>query len=212
MEMTTADLQFEEREAFRAATDTGLWDVLIASVMAMFAIAPLLSGTLGDFWSSAIFVPIWAGLYFGIRFARERFVVPRVGDARWGTYRKSRLKQLSVAMLVVNIVALVLSAIAFFAAERGIDGFWVFPLPFGLLVLLLFSLLAYAVSIPRFFLYGISLALGLLLGEFLFRQGLVTHHGFPVVYGTVAITIAVIGIVKFVRIVSSQPADVDRAQ
>lgn len=44
--MTITDLKVTERNAFRATADDGLWDLMIASVVAMFAIAPLLSGSL----------------------------------------------------------------------------------------------------------------------------------------------------------------------
>ena len=57
--MTSNDLAAAERRGFRSVVDTGLWDVMLASVVAMFAIAPLLSVRLGDFWSSAVFVPFW---------------------------------------------------------------------------------------------------------------------------------------------------------
>lgn len=206
-EIATADLKSEERDAYRAATDTGLWDILISSVVAVFAIAPLLSTRLGDFWSSAIFIPVWAVVYLGVRIVKDRYIAPRVGEVRWGPDRKSRLLKLSVAMLVVNIVAFGLGAVAYLATEWGYSDLWVMPVPFGLTVLVLFSLLAYAVSIPRFFFYGLLLAFSPLIGELMFRQGLVAHHGFPVVFGIAAIVIALIGVVRLARILKSAPQD-----
>ncbi len=204
-EFTSPDLRAEERSAYRAATDTGLWDILISSVVALFAVAPLLSAKLGDFWSSAVFVPVWAVVYLGIRLAKDRFVTPRVGEVRWGSARRSRLKKLGVAMLVVNVLALGLGVLAFLATERGYADLWVMPIPFGLIVLVLFSLLAYAESIPRFFIYGLVLAVSPVIGELLFRQGLASHHGFPVVFGIVAIGIALIGLFRLGRILKMRP-------
>ena len=40
-----------ERQVFRAAFSDGLWDIIIAGLLLQFAIAPLLSSSLGDFWS-----------------------------------------------------------------------------------------------------------------------------------------------------------------
>jgi hypothetical protein len=108
-------------------------------------------------------------------------------------------------MLVVNVLALGLGVLAYLATERGYSDLWVMPVPFGLTVLVLFSLLAYAVSIPRFFVYGLTLAVSPLIGEFLFRQGLASHHGFPVVFGIAAVAIALIGLIRLGRILRMRP-------
>ena len=108
-------------------------------------------------------------------------------------------------MLVVNILALGLGVSAYLAAEQGYSDLWVMPIPFGLIVLVLFSLLAYAESIPRFFIYGLVLAVSPLIGELLFRQGLASHHGFPVVFGIVAIAVALIGLFRLGRILRTRP-------
>ena len=53
-----------EGNLFRSAFQDGLLDIFLGSVILMSAIAPLLSPYLGDFWSSAVFLPFWAILYF----------------------------------------------------------------------------------------------------------------------------------------------------
>jgi len=49
-----------------AAASFGLWTLSLASVMAMFALASVLNGRLGDFLSFAAFLPVWAVLYLPI--------------------------------------------------------------------------------------------------------------------------------------------------
>ncbi len=208
--MDGTDLKAVERSAFKAAIDTGLWDVFIAAFPAMFAIAPLLSGTLGDFWSSAVFIPFFAGLYLALRIVQERVVVPRVGQVRWGSHRKARLKRFTVAMLAVNVFALVLGGVAFIAMGRGAGSLWMFPVMLGLTVLLGFSFAAYTLGLPRLFLYGLMLAGGPLIGEWLWRQGFASHHGFPVVFGTAAAVIAAVGVIKFVLVVRRTPPVLDQ--
>ncbi len=197
------NLKVVERSAFRAAVDTGLWDVLIAAFVAMLPITSLLSGTLGDFWSPVVFLPVLGGTYLAIRFVQQRVVVPRVGQVRWGSYRKARLRRFTVAMLIVNLVALALGSVAFIATQRGAGDLWVIPTTFSVIVLLVFSLAAYSLNLPRLFLYGLLLAGGSLIGEALFRQGHVSHHGFPVVFGTAALVIATFGVIKFALVVRS---------
>ena len=52
-------LREAERKAFRITHNDGLWDVLLGCYALMFVIAPYLSTSLGDFWSSAVFLPFW---------------------------------------------------------------------------------------------------------------------------------------------------------
>jgi hypothetical protein len=155
--MTTDDLKAAERRVFRTAVDHGLWDVFLASMVAMLAIAPLLSETMGDFWSSAVFLPVYAGVYLAIRLIREHVVVPRVGLVQFGSYRKNRLRR--------------------------------------------FTVVAYFLEIPRVFLYGVLLAVASLIGEWLFRRGYVSHHGYPVAAGVSAGVIAAIGLIKFALLI-----------
>ena len=43
----------------RAAADLGPWLLCLAGVAAMFLVASLLDHVLGEYWSFAIFLPIW---------------------------------------------------------------------------------------------------------------------------------------------------------
>lgn len=197
--MEQIDLVEAERRSFRAATDTGLWDIMIAAVISMLAVAPYLSPTLGDFWSSAIFVPVWIVVYLGLRLVRRHVVVPRVGMIRIGKHREGRLRRVSWVMLGVNVVALVAGIVA---ATRPVSvEAWAYPVALGVVMLVGFSLAAYYLDVPRYFVYGVMLVAAPALGEWLFQQGRVSHHGFPVVFGTAAILMTLGGILRFVRAV-----------
>lgn len=197
--MTDMDLVEVERRSFRAATDTGLWDILVASVVAMLAIGPFLSVPLGDFWSAAVFVPAWAAVFLGILVVHRRVVAPRVGTVRFGPYRQRRLRRLGVVGLVVNVVALAVGTVAALQAPSG--GQWTYPVGLALVMLVGFSLVAYYLEVPRYFLYGLLLALAPLVGEELFRRGQASHHGFPLAFGMAAVVIAGGGLLRFVRVV-----------
>jgi len=201
--MPRNDLKAVERRAFRSVVDTGLVDVIIASVLMMFAVAPLLSVPLGDFWSAAIFLPVYAALFLTLRVVRERVIVPRVGRVRFGPARTKRLLRFNLVMLTVNVVALVLSLLSYTAFERGAREVWGMPVTLSLTILLFLSFAGYFLNIPRFFFYGVVLAGGAMVGEWLFRQGYASHHGFPMVFGIAAITIAAVGLIKLAVLVRS---------
>jgi len=206
--MTDRDLDALEKATFRAATDDGLWDVIAAGFVAMFAIAPLLSSTLGDFWSSAVFVPAWGALYLAVRLVRARVVTPRVGVVRFGPPRARRLRLFATTMLAVNVVAFVLglaAAVAF--QENWIEGGgWGYPLVLALVCLLGSSLAAFTLNIPRYYAYGLMLAAATLVGEWLWRRDLAPHHGYPIVFGVAALVMAAVGIRRLIGQMRHYPA------
>jgi cation transport ATPase len=194
--MLESDLKSAERIAFTNTTDTGLRDLVIASCVSMLAIAPLLSESLGDFWSSAAFLPFVGAVYLLTRVIHKRVVAPRLGEAQWGPERKRQMKRMSVVMLTVNVVAFVLGIVAWFSVGRGASVEMVFPISLALIVLILFSALAHTWSVPRYFLYGAMLCVASLIGEWLFRRGYASQHGFPVAFGTTASIISLAGLVR----------------
>lgn len=206
--MTDDDLKRVERSTFRAAADTGLWDTFLASVFALFAIAPLLSSRLGDFWSSAIFLPVWAGVYLLIRLVHARVIVPRVGIIEVGSRRRARLRRFVWIMLAVNVVAF---ALGIFAATRPALGQnpvtqSVYPLALAMTLLIGLSLAAYFLEIPRLFFYGVLAAVAPLVGEELFQRGYASHHGYPIAFGALAAIIFVSGLVRFWRVMPPRVA------
>jgi hypothetical protein len=195
--MTENELKKLERATFLSTADTGLWDIYLASILSMLAIAPYLSVYLGDFWASAVFLPFFALLLWGIHLVKVRVIQPRLGIVEYGSPRQKKLRRLGVIMLVVNLAALLLGIVA--SVRFPMDQGHVFPIVLSLILLLGFSTAAFFLEIPRVFFYGILLAVAPLVGEELFQRGYVTHHGFGVAFGTCAVVILLAGIIRFVR-------------
>jgi hypothetical protein len=203
--MTDRDLKTLERRTFRTVIDDGLWDVVIATFFAMFAIAPLLSESMGDFWSVAVFLPVWLAVYLAVRVIRRTVVEPSIGTVRFGTERRERLRRLSLGLLVVNAAAAILGALAYIGVEMDWldlgDGSIGYPLGLGIAVLVGFSGAAFVTGIPRYYAYGLMLAVAPLVGEWLWRKDLAAHHGYPIVFGVAAAIIFIGGMVRFVAVV-----------
>jgi uncharacterized membrane protein len=191
-----------ERGTFHAAYDLGIWDILIASVLSMLAIGPLLSVSMGDFWAAAVFVPIIAAVYAVLWLVKRRLLVPRIGVVRLGTYRQERLRRLTLVLLVINVLAL--AAGTFFAFRYDAIGGLAPVIVLSVILLVGFSLAAYALNIPRFFLYGLLLAVAPFVGEWLWRRGYASHHGYPVVFGIGAATIAAVGLIRLFAVIRGQ--------
>lgn len=202
-----SELRDLEQKTFRTARDDGLWDVLIASVVSLFAIAPLLSDRLGDFWSSVLFLPVWLVVYLAIRLFRAHVVQSRVGIIALGEERRERMRKGSLVLLTINTVAFVFGVLA----SAGIGLGWlgiedpVYPIFFSLAMLVIFSAMAYITRIWRFALYGLLLATGPALGEWMWQQGWVEHHGYPVVFGAIALIMVVVGLIRLGTVLRAHP-------
>ena len=189
-----------EREVFRTITKDGILDIQIGSVLLIFAIAPLLSNTLGDFWSSMVFLPFWGLIFLGLRIIRKSQLKPRIGQVEFGSYRVKRLKNLNLIILVFNLAAFALGLLAFFNVFNVPGG-----LPLSILLLIGFSLGGYMVESPRFYLYGIFSAITPLVGEYLYNNHGFSHHGFPVVFGILAGGMILYGVFRMITIIRDFP-------
>lgn len=200
------DLKDADRKIFTTSFEDGLVDIFIASVVLMFAVGPFLSVYLGDFWSSFIFLPLWGVVYLILRWARKQVVNPRIGFVKYGPIRRKKLSIFTVVMLVLNTIFFVLGI---FSSLMPLGPGWQFILPFGAIVLILFSLAGYFLDLTRLYFYGIMLALAPVVGELLYRTFRVSHHGFPIVFGLSAGIIFLTGLLKFSTLLHDNPLPVE---
>jgi hypothetical protein len=201
---TPVSLKSAERRAFQSTFADGLWDVFIGCFALEFAIAPLLSETLGDFWSSAIFLPIWGLVYLAIWLVRKHVLAPRLGTVSFGKARQRKMRKFSLVLLVVNVLMLVLGVLAVLNFGK-IPGIGVASL-FSLFLLAGFSAAAYMLDHPRLYFYGLLLFVAPLVGEWLYANHGVAHHGYPVVFGIAAGIMILTGLALFVRVLINHPA------
>ncbi len=200
---TPVSLKSAERRAFQSSFADGLWDVFIGCFALEFAIAPLLSETLGDFWSSAIFLPIWGLVYLAIWLVRKHVLAPRLGTVSFGKARQRKMRKFSLVLLVVNVLMLVLGVLAVLNFGK-IPGIGVASL-FSLFLLAGFSVAAYMLDYPRLYFYGLLLFVAPLVGEWLYANHGVAHHGYPVVFGVAAAIMILTGLALFVRVLVNHP-------
>ena len=196
-------LKDAERKVFQSTFADGLWDIFISFFALQFAIAPLLSRTLGDFWSSAAFLPLWGGAYLIIRQIRKKVVAPRIGEVEFGAMRKTRLEKFTVTLLIINIIAFILGIVAalrFTSLPAGGP-----TLVLGLILLIGFSTAAYFLDFLRLYAYGLLGALGTQIGEWLYQNMGASHHGFPIVFGFTAGVMFLTGLVIFIRFLRDNP-------
>lgn len=199
-----------EKKAFTAAYGDGLWDILLGCFVLIFAIAPLLSVSLGDLWSSAVFLPFWALAYLAIRLVRRHVIAPRAGTAKFGRARKAKLRKLTVVMVAINLAALALGLVA--ASNLGRVSGHAFAPFLGLIILAGFSVAAHLLGFARLYLYGLLIGLSPLVGEWLYIYKRAAHHGFPLTFSITAAVMIVTGLVLFVRMMREAPLPVEAVE
>jgi len=192
-----------ERTVFRSTFQDGLVDIFIGCFTSMFAIAPFLSTKLGDFWSSVIFLPIWAIVFLVLWLIKKHVVKPRVGTVNYGSWRKSRMIKFNVIIFFILVISLILGVLSFVKFD-SMPG-WIHTARFSLIILIAFSVAAYFLDFTRLYLYGALLAFAPMIGELLYVYLKVPHHGFPITFGFASCLIMIPGLVIFIRLLREHP-------
>ena len=192
-----------ERKIFSIATHDGLTDIFLGCIFMMFAIAPFLSADLGDFWSSAIFVPFWAVIALAIWLIRRYVIKPRIGEVKFGAARKAKLRRFHIVMIIANAIALILGLWFSFSTEESSGS--IMTIRFGLICLAISSLAAYFLDYRRLYVYGLLAGLSPLIGEWLWAHGYASHHGFPITFGITASVMILTGLFVFLRLLRAYP-------
>lgn len=191
-----------DRKIFKTSFEDGLLDIFLASFVLMFAVAPLLSSTLGDFWSSFIFLPFWGLVYLVLWYLRRKVISPRIGTVKWGEMRKKKLRIGSIIMLVLNFLFLGLGIISFLTP---IESGFAMSIRFGIMILLLFSGAGYMLDYEPLYVYGLLITLALPIGEWLYQNAGFSHHGNPAVFGTLSVIMLLRGLYKLITLIKSIP-------
>jgi len=197
------DLDKLETNVFRTTYQDGLLDMFLGIILLQLAVGPLLTDIgLSDFGAAAVFIPIWLSallLFFQIK----RFITkPRIGNIKPGPVRKAKIVKVNIILLVI-LSAGFLIGLLYEDLSQSID--FLSPLTFSMMILLLASVSAYYFNIIRLYYYGILIAIAPLIGEILWRYGLVSHHGFPIVFGISSFVLITVGVILFIRFLHNYP-------
>lgn len=202
-------LKEAERNVFKMAVNDGLWDIFIGCFVLLFAVAPLLSNSLGDFWSTLIFLPFWALVFIVLSLVRKHVITPRIGIVNFGKYRKKKLTKFSYIMFIVNIVAFIVGT--FFAINFSLKSGFMYMFFFGFIILIISSTASYFLNFARLSIYGLLFLISLFGGEWLFATYKTPNRGFPITFGITAGIIIVTGFTIFFRLIRKNPIPINES-
>ena len=109
-------------------------------------------------------------------------------------------------VLVINVIFLFLGVVSFFRPNAS--GYTV-SIGFSVTMLILFTAAGYMLDFSFLYVYGILIALALPVGEWLYQNAGFSHHGWPVVFGTLSGIMFARGLYKFITLVKETPLQVE---
>ena len=157
------DLKKVEKQTYRFTFSDGIYDMAYGSLIVFIAIAPILREILYPSYIIFLILPSPLIIILGTRF----ITVPRIGIVKFNKKRtKSRNKigLLFAILLPITVILVVLTYLGFYNIKVG---GYIVPVGAGLFVLILLSLIAYILDYPHFYLYAISIGLGIPLATLL---------------------------------------------
>jgi|GEM_PF-1378760 hypothetical protein len=163
-------LQEIEKKAWNITHEDGIIDIVLGMLLIVFAVASVLRAQIG-LWYIPIVV-LCPGLFamLFISYGKRNITTPRIGMAKFGLARtasQKRTVRLSMVTLIILIVLVTLTALSTFdVISVKISGYKV-PLAIAAGVLVLLTVKARLLGIPRLEIYGIILGSCILSVEIL---------------------------------------------
>jgi len=202
-----------ERRAYQLGTSQdGLYDAFLGLFILLESTLPLLDGYGLPFPWNVIVVEILAFMILGgVFLGKKFFVAPRIGQVKFGSDRKKRLKRLSIGMAIILLLTVGLFVLTLLGTRSGslLDSpiQWPYKLDLvhtgaGIFILGIFSLLGYMNDYPRMYLYGTLFGFGYILSTYIQDQ---TRTLFYWPWAISGLVVAIIGLTLFSRFLQKYP-------
>jgi 4-amino-4-deoxy-L-arabinose transferase-like glycosyltransferase len=194
------DLKKVEKQTYQFTFTDGLYDMAYGSLLIFIAIAPILREILYPSYIIFLILPASLILILGKRFV----TVPRIGIVKFNQNRTKSRNKIGLLIAILFPITVVMVVLTFFGFFNIKVGGYIVPVGAGLFALILLSLIAYIMDYSHFYLYAVSIGLGIPLAELLepiFGEPL----DYIISFGISGILILVYGIITFVKFIKKYP-------
>lgn len=177
--MSDKNLTQASRRSIALTLKDGLWDVMLGSFFVLLAIQEPLEKRGLEIWVSYLPAILAMGLGLPIYYLLKRkFVVPRMGFVKISLRNNPTrrwLLGLAVALQMITLVIFILAFNGKLGNFISADSAWVIDAFFSVAIFGFFAFMAYTMSTPRLYLYGILLGLSPLMGFILNTDEVVSN-------------------------------------
>ena len=191
------DLKKVEKQTYRFTFTDGLYDMTYGALLIFIAIAPILREILYPSYILFMVLPPPLILLLGKRF----ITVPRIGIAKFNQNRTKSRKKIGFLIAILFPITLVMVVLTYLGLYNIKVGGYIVPVGAGVFVIVLLSAIAYILDYPHFYIYAVSIGLGLPLAALLkpiFGDPLHYIIGFGI-SGTFILIYGIITLVKFIK-------------
>jgi hypothetical protein len=202
-----------ERKTLALSFADGLWEILLGGMIVLIGLADTFEASGWPVWMS--YLPWLAFTVVGIavfNLLKQRMVGPRMGFVKIHLIRNKQHLRLFLAAIALQVVTLVILLLGINGSLENVlqdSPEWMMDAFFGLGVLVVFGMMAYATRARRFFLHGALLGLALPLGVMLREPEQATVPHPQVVAG---FFMALVGVMVFVKFLQKYPLPAEENQ
>ena len=191
------DLKKIEKQTYRFTFTDGLYDMTYGSLLIFIAIAPILREIF--YPSYIIFLILPASLILLV--GKKYITIPRIGIVKFNQNRTKSKNKIWLLISILLPLTVLMVVLTFLGAYNIEVGGYIVPVGAGLFALILLSLVAYFLDYPHFYIYAISIGLGMPLAELLepiFVEPLDYIISFGI-SGTLIFLYGTIALIKFIK-------------
>lgn len=205
-------LKDAERRAFRSVFQDGLWDIYLGLLLGTMGVGVLfasgsrsvLKGIIALFGFVCLcMLAFWAG--------KKYVTTPRLGLVKFSPRRKAKVRNVRVVLFLSALLGVVTLFIGLSPGPTSVPE-WAAHMPLAayiwvMQVLVVFSIGAYFLDVPRFYLYGVLYAMPFPAAIALDESGIVASGkvAFPLTFGASAGIMILVGLGLFVRFLREHP-------
>ena len=191
------DLKKIEKQTYRFTFTDGLTDMAYGSLLIFIAIAPILREILYPSYIIFLILPPSLIAIFGKIF----ITVPRIGIVKFNQNRTKSRNKIGLLIAILLPITVVMVVLTYLGVYNIRVGGYIVPVGAGLFALILLSTIAYIMDYPHFYLYAISIGLGIPLATLLkpiFGDPLHYLISFGI-SGTLILLYGIITLIKFIK-------------
>jgi len=191
------DLKKIEKQTYRFTFTDGLTDMAYGSLLIFIAIAPILREILYPSYIIFLILPTSLIIILGKIF----ITVPRIGIVKFNQNRNKSRNKIGLLIAILLPITVVMVVLTFLGVYNIIVGGYIVPLGAGLFALILLSTIAYIMDYPHFYLYAVSIGLGIPLATLLkpiFGDPLHYLISFGI-SGTLILLYGIFTLIKFIK-------------
>ncbi len=157
------DLKKIEKQTYDFTFTDGLYDMAYGSLIFFIAIAPILREILYPSYIIFLVLPAPLIIILGKLFV----TIPRIGVVKFNQNRDKSKNKIGILIAILFPITVVLVVLTYLGVYNIKVGGYIVPVGAGLFALVLLSIIAYVMDYPHFYLYAVSIGLGIPLASLL---------------------------------------------